>query len=215
MNFDAVATWYATLERIAFGRDLQQCRVAGLGDIDPPRRALVVGEGNGRFLSELLRHYPNVEVDCIDSSQRMLQLARQRIETDLPNHSIHFIQADIRSCTPAGQHYDLLVTHFLLDCFPESQLAGVIGKLADSTASNAIWLVSDFSIPSKGIAQFRARCWLAAMYFFFRITTQIEANDLIDSTPFIRAAGFRLVREQSFREGFLRSEIWRKGATNL
>ena len=55
VSFDSIAPAYRTLETIAFGGALQRARVACLGEIGTPRRALIVGEGNGRFLCELLR----------------------------------------------------------------------------------------------------------------------------------------------------------------
>ena len=212
MSFDPLAPWYRTLEWIAFGDDLQRCRVACLGDIAAPRRALIIGEGNGRFLCELLRRHPGVEVDCVDASERMLQLARQRLERELPDRLEHvrFLRHDLTSWSPSERHYDLLVTHFFLDCFAELQLAAVVRKLAQAAIENANWLLADFCVPPKGVARFRARAWLAVMYRFFRLTARIDARQLVDPTPFLRDEGFALAREHSFRKGMLKSEMWRR-----
>jgi ubiquinone/menaquinone biosynthesis C-methylase UbiE len=214
VSFDTLAPCYGTLERIAFGDDLQRCRVACLSEIDTPRRALIVGEGNGRFLCELLRLHPEVEVDCIDASQRMLQLARERIDRELPGHAerVRFLHQDITLWATPAHRYDLLVTHFFLDCFPALALIGVIKKLARLATGDAIWLLADFCIPKSGMTRLRARGWLAAMYLFFRITARIEASDLIDPAPFVRAEGFALARQHLFREGMLKSEIWSRTA---
>src|SRR5205085_12587628 len=79
VSFDAIAPWYRTLETIAFGQSLQRARDACLAEISAPRRALIVGEGNGRFLCELLRAHPALEVDCVESSKQMIELAQERI----------------------------------------------------------------------------------------------------------------------------------------
>jgi ubiquinone/menaquinone biosynthesis C-methylase UbiE len=210
VSFDGIAPWYRTLERIAFGDDLQRCRVACLDDIAAPRRALVVGEGNGRFLCELLRLHPGVEVDCLDASQRMLRLARKRVERELPGgaKSVRFLHRDITSWAAPERHYDLLVTHFVLDCFPGASLTGIIRKLARAATDDANWLLADFCVPPKGMARLRARAWLAAMYLFFRVTARIPASELVDPTPFLRAEGFGLARQQLFRKGMLKSERW-------
>ena len=150
-----LAPWYRTLEWIAFGDDLQCCRVACLREIDAPRRALMVGEGNGRFLCELLRMHPEVEIDCIDASQRMLQLARKRIDRELSGQAerVRFLHQDITSWAAPEYRYDLLVTHFFLDCFPEPVLAGIIKKLARSATNDVNWLLADFCVPPNGMAR--------------------------------------------------------------
>lgn len=143
MSFDTLAPWYRTLEWIAFGDDLQRCRVACLGEIAAPRHALIVGEGDGRFLCELLRLHPGVEVDCIDASRHMLQLARKRIERELPDRAeyVRFLHQDITSWASPEHLYDLLVTHFILDCFSEVALTGIIKKLEwRDSAPAAGWL---------------------------------------------------------------------------
>lgn len=214
MSFDTLAPWYRTLEWIAFRDALQRCRVACLGEIAAPRRALIVGEGNGRFLCELLRLHPGVEVDCIDVSQKMLQLARKHAE-DEHGHlekRIRFLHHDITSWNLAERHYDLVVTPFVLDCFPETTLNGIVRKLARAATDDASWLLADFCVPSNGRARLRARGWLAAMYLFFRVSAGIDASELIDPAPFMRAEGFALARQHLFREGMLKSEVWRRNA---
>lgn len=212
MSFDAVAPWYRALETIAFGGALQRCRLACLNEIGAPQRALIVGEGNGRFLCELLRMHPELEVDCVDASERMIGLARKRIEDELPDRAnqVRFLQRDITSWEPPENHYDLVVTHFLLDCFPEAELAAIIKTLAHATKPDAFWLLADFSRPPRGWARLRAQMWLAAMYQFFRVTARIPATELIDPTPFLQAEGFASARQHLFRRGMLKSELWRR-----
>jgi ubiquinone/menaquinone biosynthesis C-methylase UbiE len=210
VSFDALAPWYRTLERIAFGDDLQRCRTACLGVMAAPRRALIVGEGNGRFLCELLRAHPSVEVDCVDASQGMLQLARKRLERAWPDRvqRVRFLHHDLTSWSPPEQHYDLLVTHFFLDCFAEAQLAAIVRRLAQAATENADWLLADFCVPDRRVARLHARVWLAVMYRFFRVTAGIGARRLIDPTPFLRGEGFALARQHVFRRGMLKSQMW-------
>ena len=212
MSFDSIAPAYRTLETIAFGGDLQRARVACLGEIELPRRALIVGEGDGRFLCELLRLHPNVEVDCVDASERMSELARKRIERLSPADTIRvrFLQRDITSWMPSEASYDLIATHFFLDCFPEGRIAEVVNRLARAATSSAAWLLADFCMPAGGFTRVRAGLWLAAMYRFFRFTAGIEATELEDPSPFLRAAGFALVNQHLFRSGMLKSEWWRR-----
>jgi len=212
VSFDALAPWYRTLEWSAFGDDLQRCRVACLGEIAAPHRALIVGEGDGRFLCELLRLYPEVEVDCMDATQRMLQLAQKRVEDELPGQiaCVRFLRQDITSSAVPEHQYDLLVTHFILDCFAETELVAIVRKLAQASTEKAQWLLADFCIPVSGIARLRAQVWLALMYRFFRLTAGINAGQLIDPTPFIRAQGFTLSRQYFFKRGILKSEMWRR-----
>ena len=230
MSFDALAPWYGSLEWIAFGDQLQRCRTACLAELPSPQRALIVGEGNGKFLCALLRMHPGVEVDCVDASARMLDLARERIQKELPGRleRVRFWQEDIRSWKPPEQGYDLIVTHFVLDCFPEEQLAAVVQNLARAGTNDAVWLLADFCIPEEGANRWRARIWLAVMYKFFRVTTGIDATELIDPTPFMQAEGFKgrqcvtadptnggykppfLDASRSSFGGMLKSQIWRK-----
>ncbi|MEA3093198.1 MAG: hypothetical protein QOJ04_4540 [Caballeronia sp.] len=211
MSFDFIAPAYRTLETVAFGGALQRARVACLDEIGLPRRALIVGEGNGRFLCELLRRHPNIAVDCVDESQKMLELARQRIERRLPADAarVRFLRHDIKSWTPPEASYDLIVTHFFLDCFSEARIVDIVNRLSRAATPNATWLLADFSVPAQGFARIRAGLWLAAMYRFFQFTAGIEATELDDPSRFLRGVGFALARQHLFRSGMVKSELWR------
>lgn len=211
MSFDAVAPWYRTLETITFGNALQRARVACLGEIGSPRRALIVGEGNGRFLAELLQRQPLVRVDCIDASQRMLDLARNHLLKMDPRQlsRVAFFRSDVASWRP-NDRYDLIVTHFFLDCFSTRTVGHIVAKLAQAATQNASWILADFRMPDAGLARIQARAWLAAMYGFFRVVAGIEAHELIDPSPFLRVEGFTLTRQYLFRHGMVKSELWRR-----
>jgi ubiquinone/menaquinone biosynthesis C-methylase UbiE len=212
VSFDSISRAYRTLETIAFGGDLQRARVACLREIGTPRRALLVGEGNGRFLCELLRLNPNLEVDCVDASRRMLELARQRIERRSPDdrRRVRLLQRDVTSWSPPEASYDLIVTHFFLDCFSEDRMADIVNRLARAATPRATWLLADFCMPAGGFARSRAHLWLAAMYRFFQFTAGIEARGLEDPSRFLRTAGFALASQHLFRSGIVKSELWRR-----
>ncbi len=207
MSFDRVARYYRRLETLAFGQQLQEARIAFVRQLNAPRRALVVGEGNGRFLAALLREDRAVRVDCVEASGRMIALARTELDVE---SRVNFIHADIQTVKLVAQHYDLIVTHFFLDCFTKETLAAIIAKLANSAAPQAQWLVADFCQVRQGWRSLRPRLLIAMMYLFFRILAGIEARRLVDHRPFLQAKGFILARETLLPNEMIRSELWRR-----
>ena len=209
MSFDRVARSYYFLETATFGKTLQRARTFGLKRITPPKRALIVGEGNGRFLAELLNLYPEVEIDCLDASVRMLELARDRVRRatgGLPR-GMRFLHQDVLAWKASGT-YDLVVTHFVLDCFPGNLIKLIVEKLATVSQPGTTWLLADFAIPPAGWGRRQARIWTRAMYVFFRLTAGIPATELIDSSPYLESAGFGRSESAFWRNGMVKSEIW-------
>jgi SAM-dependent methyltransferase len=213
VSFDAVAPWYRTLETIAFGNALQRARTACLDETASARRALILGEGNGRFLAALLQRHPLIRVDCVDSSERMLELARRQVLETSPEEirRVTFLQEDVRTWTPHDR-YDLIVTHFFLDCFNTRQVGLMLAKLAQAAAPNSVWLLADFQLPAAGFARLHAKAWLALRYWFFRAAAGIDAQELVDPSPVLRVEGFTLARQERYRLGMVKSELWRRTA---
>lgn len=209
MNFDRIAPHYRWLEMLCAGPLLQRCRTAFLGEMQSPRHVLIVGEGNGRFLVDFLRAHPEAQVTCVEASAAMLRLARARLAASgLDARRVEFLQANILACTLPHRRFDLLVTHFFLDCFRADQLAAIIARLAASAAPEARWLVADFREPASGLAKWRARAVIQSLYFFFRRVARLSATHLTPPDALLARHGFILRERRTWDWGLLHSDLW-------
>jgi ubiquinone/menaquinone biosynthesis C-methylase UbiE len=209
VSFDRLAPYYHWLETVGFGSVLQKARTGWIETVPRPKRVLTVGEGTGHFLREFLRVHRDSAVDCVDTSAQMLELARLRIA---PVNRVRFLEEDILSWTPL-ESYDLLVTNFVLDCFPQNELKSIVRKLAGVATPGAYWLLADFCIPKTTFARTHAKIWLATMYWFFRATAAVRAKRLVDPAPELQANGFICLKRSEWRLGLIKSELWQKGRT--
>lgn len=212
MSFDALAPYYLRLESILAGNVLQQCRMSFLAEVSECRRALLLGEGPGRFLAELLRANPVVEVVCLEQSPQMIREARRGLERNILNAGrVTFEQTDALTWQPPFGVFDLVVTNFFLDCFRRDELDGLITKVAMGAGAGAQWLLTDFRLPDHGWRRFRARLVLALMYGFFRHVTGIPASRLTPPDEFLAAAGFRRLNRRLANFGLVYSDLWKRG----
>ena len=213
MNCDRIARWYRWLEYAGFGRALERRREEFLPDLQAARRALVLGDGDGRFLAALMRRNRTVHADAVDSSMRMLDLARDRI-AEIGPHALErtrFHHAD--ACEwplPAHEGYDLIVTHFFLDCLDDAQVDALAARIAAAAAEQAIWVVSEFHVPEGPLAAWCARIWIGGLYAFFRVATGLRAGRLPAYRASLEKLGFSRQRHVTARMGLLVSEFWQK-----
>jgi ubiquinone/menaquinone biosynthesis C-methylase UbiE len=166
----------------------------------------MLGEGDGRFLRAFLDSNPEATVDYVDASAQMLALAKQRAGAASESR-VNLHQADALQWTPPRGDYDLIVTHFFLDCFDEDEVAAIIHRIA-TRARQARWIVSDFRQPKRGFRAVRAASWLWLLYSFFRITTGLKTRSLADYRSALRDNGFQLNRAITADGGLLVSELW-------
>ena len=213
MNCDPIARVYRWLEYVSFGRALQRRRQAFLPQVAGARRVLMLGDGDGRFLAAFLRHNSPAEVDSVDSSARMLALARARvvrcIGAEAAERQVRFHHADASAWRAAeGVGYDRIVAPFFLDCFAENELAGIVASAAGAAAPEARWLVSEFRQPANGPAAWRARAWLRCLYAAFAWSTGLKVRHLPNYRQHLEAHGFVLERQAITEWGLLTSELW-------
>ena len=113
-NYDILARPYQSLEYLTLGRTLERTRLHYLPTLTHQQNAFVLGDGDGRFLSQLLAQNPTLQADAVDTSAAMLQLLRQRCEAATPTAAtrLRTHQANALTFTPpTPQKYDLVVTH--------------------------------------------------------------------------------------------------------
>lgn len=212
MNFDPLARSYRLLEWLAFGRVLQEARLAHLHLAGKARKVLIFGEGDGRFLEQFVMRFPCAEVLVVDSSRRMLQQAESRLIRRLgavpPN--IILRHADATQLKLPGGAFDLVVSHFFLDCFQSANLAHLIPAIRHAAAPGCLWLVSDFQYPHSRSGQLHARIWMSILIPFFRVTTHLEAEELPDWNAAIQAEGFDEQDRQTWLLGLIKASVFRR-----
>ena len=212
MNFDRLAAHYPWMEKAFAGGLMQSCRTTFLARTKNCRHALLVGEGTGKFLVELLRLNPLIQITCVEHSEGMIKQARQRlIRERLDDSQIQFQQMDVLHWTPPPGKFDVVVTNFFLDCFRPEQLQKLIPLLAGSATAEAIWLLADFRVPERGWRRWRANVILALLYAFFKLTTALSANRLTPPDKFLTNAGFKLVDRRQVNFGLAHADLWSRG----
>jgi hypothetical protein len=213
-NFDPIARPYRLLEYLTLGRSLERCRLHYLPQLLDQKKALILGDGDGRFLAQLLAQSPHLCADAVDTSAEMLHLLRQNCEAAAPNartrlqtHQTSALSFTPPASIPETTPYDLVVTHFFLDCLTQPELELLIARIAPTLAPNALWLISDFRIPS-GLARLPATLLIRALYLAFRILTNLRTTRLPKhSTPLTQAGFTRLSQHHQFF-GILTTELW-------
>lgn len=210
-NFDRVARPYRWLEYLSFGPMLERVRFFRLPEVAFARRALILGDGDGRFTARLLAANPEILIDAVDCSPRMLELLEGRARRLGPEaHArLALSLSDARDFTPpVDARYDLIVTHFFLDCLSHLDLTLLLANLEPAIAPGAQWLVSEFQIPDHGLAAPVSRFIVSGLYRAFGLLTNLQTRELPAWEFILERAGFRPQDQRSFLRGLLTSEIW-------
>jgi len=210
-NFDGVASSYLFLETITFGNQLQKCRTSMISHLTNSKRALVLGEGNGRFLEAFCKANPLAEILVIDESPRMLDLAKRRIANANPpiNNQIEFRCANVFEILPLTGTFDLIVCNFFLDCFTSSEIGHLLGVFHQMLFGEGLIVVGDFRNPQFAPGRLIREVILKIMHVYFQKTAGISATELTDLHAILQERSFQKAVEKKLFFGFLNSSIWK------
>ncbi len=208
-DFNRLARPYRWFEYLSFGPFLWRCRVHFLPQLVDCRRALILGDGDGRFTARLLRANPQIRVTAIDASPRMIASLERAASA---NHDrLNAQVADLRAWTPAGaEKYDLIVTHFFLDCLSTDEIASLAQRLTPSVIPNAMWLVSEFAIPQSLFGRPTAAPLVSLLYRAFQVLTHLRQQALPEHLDALGQSRWVLQSHRAHLNGLLVSELWQR-----
>jgi SAM-dependent methyltransferase len=221
-DFNRLAAIYRWMEWASFGPWLSWCRCAFIPEVSACRYAAVLGDGDGRFTARLLAANSIVRIDAVDASSAMLNALVHRAGPD--SARIRTYLADAREWQPVtptkappdeNETYDLIVTHFFLDCLTTAEVQSLAAKLRRTTSPSAVWLVSDFAIPSTLFG--RAIAWplVSVLYAAFALLTGLAVRSLPDHSTALLRSGFTLQKRRTWLGGLLISELWASNASDI
>ncbi len=210
-NFDRIAPIYRWGEYLSLGPLLQRTRTLLLNQLGNPRHALVLGDGDGRFLEQLLLLYPQCTAVAADISAAMLDKLQRRCLHSVPNAATRLtaLQRSALEIDPPPST-NLIVTHFLLDCFSQQDVDALTTRIASQLAPGALWLVSDFALPTSRILRPFARLYIASLYAAFRLLTGLRVHQLPDPQSALQHNGMRRIERRALLGGLLYTELWRR-----
>ena len=168
-NFDFIAPVYDQLAGLVFGKSIIDSQLYFLNEVPDHASVLILGGGTGWFLEELAKINEECSVTYIEASAKMIALTNRR-KLNKRTIVIQGTEDDI----PRHLDFDVIITNFYLDLFPERKLDDVIQKLSNHAKPSCIWIVTDFVDCGK----WWQRTMLKIMYFFFKSVSGIEASTL-------------------------------------
>ena len=169
------------------------------------RRALVLGDGDGRFTAALLQAVPDLRAHVVEQSAGMLaELWRRAIDAGAAGR-LEMTCADATQMLP-DDSFDLVCTHFFLDCLTQEQIGPLITRVRHRLP-HGIWAVSEFAIPDGSLR--RPAIWLIhGLYLAFGGLTGLRTRELPIYSAAMQANGFKLLCCRERLGGILRAELW-------
>ena len=205
-NYDTIAPVYDFISRMVFGKAIVNAQVGLLkclpvGDY----RVLSVGGGTGWILEELAKQRASgLTVDFVEASNEMIQLSKKR---NCGGNSVNFIHCAIEDFK-APFLYQAVLTPFVLDNFEEEKAKQVFTQLDKVLAKDGLWLYADF-VYDKTNSPAWQKGLLKLMYFFFRVTTKIETNRLVNIDTYFKK-GYSKKMEARFYFDFITAIAYAK-----
>ncbi len=199
-GFDRIAVIYDFLAKLVFGKSITESQKLFLNKIEDGSKVLMLGGGTGWLLAELLKVKPNCELWYIDASEKMISLSKSKVEPTQEVNFIHGTENDI----PLSIKHDAVITNFYLDLFTNLQLENIMTKIQSSLKPGAIWIVTDF-VDNKKWWQ---TVMLKTMYWFFRITCNIESQQLPEWNKSVEKAGMKEIDSETFYRDFIKTALY-------
>ena len=198
-SFDSIAPWYDALAKLVFGKSIKASQVYYLQELPTKGRILIIGGGTGWILKEVLKVRPELEIDYVEASQKMIDLARKNESS----HRVNYILT--RELAIPELEYDAIITNFFLDVFDKDNLITVMSKLRGHLKRGGVWLCTDF----KNTEKVYHKVLLKVMHLFFRRVSNLEARELQDFERQFETLSLERVGSNSFYGGMILSNVYR------
>ena len=199
LNFDRIAAVYESIERLVYGNTLVEARTALLQELDRTLDwALLIGDGDGRFLQAMLTRSPEIDAVVVEPSEQMRRVSQRR-------NTGHGRATWVKSLAEAQrQEYQLITTHFVFDVMSDASALEMVKAVSKQATNGANWMVAEFR---EGPESWKW-CLVAVMYLFFRMVSGLRIRKIPDYAFALESHGWSLLRRRQWWRGFIVAELW-------
>ena len=205
-NYDKIAPIYDTLSKLVFNKSQLLGQIALLKYLNANQHILICGGGSGKILDEISIKIPRgLQILYLDSSQKMIEIAKTR---NRGSNIIEFICQDILDFE-TDKRFDVIITSFFFDNFPENKANYVFGKLDSLLVNNGLWFQNDFTLSSNTEIWWKS-IMLRIMYLFFNLTSNLGNSKLIEMESVFDAHSYEVLDKNWYFRKFIVSITYRK-----
>jgi len=207
MSFDHIAPIYNIGENIFFGNQLNLARTVFTDELMNSHSVLLLGEGRGKFLRELLAINHNCSVTIVDSSSRMIRYQKSKVsKANFDRVNFHCVSIETFS---TNQKFDLICSFFFWDCFTVQQINKLVPSCSTLLLTKGLWITSDF-IDLMNHKNYVNYFKIRLLYLFFHLTTGIRAWRVEPFRNFAQENGLRLLKTDETKKNFICTELYQK-----
>ena len=201
MNYNFIAPYYHSLSQLIFLNRQHQAHFVILKHLKENDKILWVGGGAGKFIAEIEKLNLKLDIDYVDFSSKMIDLAQKEKTSHL---NINFIVADIFDFE-TGKKYDVVMTTFLFDHFNQPKAEELFNQLNSYLKIGGLWFYVDFVQNQKGWQKSVTNVMLS----FFRIVIGLDISQLPKMQQSFMSY-FEIVENKLFFKKYIESIVYQK-----
>ena len=201
MNYNFIAPYYHSLSQLIFLNRQHQAHFVILKHLKENGKILWVGGGAGKFIAEIEKLNLKLDIDYVDFSSKMIDLAKKGKTSNL---NINFIVADIFDFE-TDKKYDVVMTTFLFDHFKQPKAEELFNQLNSYLKVGGLWFYVDFVQNQKGWQKSVTNVMLS----FFKIVIGLDISQLPKMQQSFLSF-FKIVEHKLFFKKYIESIVYQK-----
>ncbi|KAA9327298.1 class I SAM-dependent methyltransferase [Adhaeribacter soli] len=207
-NFNRIAPFYDFLARRIFGKAIQNSQTWLLPFVPENANVLIIGGGTGWILTEFLKHTNCRSILYLEASGKMLELSKKRYDKAQKTTTDVAFRLGTETVLKPEETFDVVFTGFLFDLFQPEPLHDLMTRLNAHLKPGGSWLVADFE--PKNATSFWQKSLLKSMILFFKLTANLQANELPDLEKEFAHFPLNLQQQKFFYKKLIAAGVYRK-----
>lgn len=212
LGFNVLCPAYDFISTLFFGKSLINSQTYFITELTKVKSVLILGGGTGKLLLELMKQDIAESYYYLDISESMIQKSKRKVLRKFPEKARQVIfECGSYQNINSYDSFDLIITPYVLDCFPEKEIREVMFLLNTKLKSNGQWLFVDFNISkNSAVATFISSITIKLLYYFFNIFCKLRVKNLPNFSSYFSELNLDTVYENYFLNGMLVGRVYQK-----
>jgi len=203
-QYNSIAKYYAVLSKLIFGKSLLKIQQQAINHFPFKGKLLILGGGNGEILKFISNQRPNLEIEYLEASDKMISLAQKQIGS---NQSIKFLHGfSLEACS---FNIDCVFAPFFFDLFSENEISTFIKQLEVAISVNFTLVIVDFKLSKETQFKLIRTIQIKLSILFFKLCANHNLKYLPKITATLNKLGYQATESVDSR-GFLFLQVFNK-----